>query len=80
MDLLVQRVLPAEGLQFGDEFAMLAQRQPGVDETVSCLQEKVLKPPRMVVEPGQLGEVGQRPAASQLDGGLQPGLALRQVG
>jgi hypothetical protein len=63
VELFMERMLKAECLEFGDELAVLAQRQTGPDDAVPRLQQQIVQPPCRGVESGKHADVIERVAA-----------------
>src|SRR5712691_6647246 len=60
MQLLVERMVPGERLQFRQELRVLAEREPGLDERPVSPQAQLLQTLRLLPQPGQAIDVGQR--------------------
>ena len=65
VQLLVERMVPGERLQFRQELRVLAEREPGLDEHPVGPQPQLLQTLRLLPQPGQAIEVGERPTAPQ---------------
>jgi hypothetical protein len=60
VQLLVERMIPGQGLQVWQELSMLAEREPGLDERPAGPQPQLLQALRLLPQPGQAIDVGQR--------------------
>ena len=65
MDLLVERVVGGHLLEFGYQLPVLPGVQPRLGQHVPDLLAEQVQPLRLLFQPGQPGQVGQRPAAPQ---------------
>ena len=63
VDLLVERVVRGHLLELGYQLPVLPGVQPGLGQRVPDLLAKQVQPVRLLLQPGQPGQVGQRPAA-----------------
>ena len=65
MDLLVERMVGRRLLQLGYQLPVFPGGQPRVGQRVPDLLAEQFQPPRLLFQPGQPGQVGQRPPAPQ---------------
>ena len=80
VDLLVQRALGRELFQIGHQRQMLSTREPGLGQGQPDLHGEQLQPLRLLLQPGQAGQVRQRLPAPQRQRGLQQPRAPDRIG